>query len=118
MGDAGECAGAGRWESMRTLSEIIDSVRSGERPEYDELRYAVCALEALQTFDSMAFTRILVKRANVKIELEERHRRIKTALQTNPKAYVGWNNDPDNPEFVKRRRASIAMFEKITKGDA
>ncbi|WP_267904086.1 hypothetical protein [Pseudomonas monteilii] len=34
---------------MRTLGEIIEAARSGERPDYDELRLAVCAMDMLMT---------------------------------------------------------------------
>ncbi len=36
---------------MRTLFEIIHAAKSGERPTYEELLYALVALEALFTFD-------------------------------------------------------------------
>lgn len=107
---------------MRTLLEIIDATRDGGRPEYDELRYAVCALDALTTFDEMAL-RKLVEAENegknpvlvwsAKFQYEERFNRMKRALNADPKTWVGWDNDPDNPEFVKRRQSAIRLFENV-----
>jgi hypothetical protein len=117
---------------MRTLYEIIAATRDGERPEYDELRYAVCALESLSTFDGMAFRKLataerdgqkpFLTRSAV-FQYEEHFRRHKTALAKSPKDWVGWNNDPDNPEFLERRKSSIRLFDKVveqagTKGDS
>ncbi|WP_409317611.1 hypothetical protein [Pseudomonas sp. KCJK9016] len=39
---------------MRTLGEIIEAAKSGERPDYDDLRLAVCAMDGLTTFDRQA----------------------------------------------------------------
>lgn len=39
---------------MRTLGQIIEACRNGERPDVDELRLAVCAMDALMTFDRRA----------------------------------------------------------------
>lgn len=95
-----------------TLNEIIEAVRSGEKPEYDDLRYAVCALDALSTFDSMSFMRLACaelegKSQSTQTQWEDHFNRHKRAGDTPPKVYVGWNNDPDNPDFLARRRASM-----------
>jgi hypothetical protein len=95
-----------------TLNEIIEVVRSGEKPEYDDLRYAVCALDALSTFDRMSFMRLARaewegKSQSTQTQWEDHFNRHKRAGDTPPKVYVGWNNDPDNPDFLARRRASM-----------
>lgn len=97
-------------------------VKSGGRPEYDELRYAVCALDALTTFDQLA----LMKLANGQREGKkpvlvysaewqhsESFERMKRALAKTPKDYVGWNNDPDNQEYLDRRKANKKIAEKF-----
>ena len=43
---------------MRTLGEIIEAARSGERPDYDDLRLAVCAMDMLMTFDRQAIWKL------------------------------------------------------------
>ena len=107
---------------MRTLYEIISSTRDGEHPDYEELRYAVCALEALMTFDGHAFSKLVEAEQrgqkpsfvwSAEWQFNERFERIKRAMNKDPKEWVGWNNDPDNPEFLKRRKASIKLFNKV-----
>ena len=39
---------------MRSLYEILEATKAGEKPDYDELRYALLAMAALSVFDSMA----------------------------------------------------------------
>lgn len=75
---------------MRTLGEIIEAAKSGERPDYDELRLAVCAMDALMTFD-----------------------RVKRAMAKTPREYLGENYDPDSPAVQERRLASIALMDKF-----
>ena len=43
---------------MRSLYEILEATKAGEKPDYDELRYALLAMAALSVFDSMALMRI------------------------------------------------------------
>jgi hypothetical protein len=38
---------------MRTLSQIIEAVKGNAPVDYTELRYALCAMEALSTLDKM-----------------------------------------------------------------
>jgi hypothetical protein len=107
---------------MKSLNEIINAVRDGERPDYDDLRYAICAMEALTTFDRMAFGKLAdAERAGKKPfmntsaqwQYEEHFGRHKRAGGKPPKEYVGWNNDPDNPEFLARRGFAKKVMAKI-----
>lgn len=108
--------------SEKTLAEIIESVRDGGRPDYDDLRYAICAMEAIATFDRMAFMRLAeAEKAGKKPfmttsaqwQFEESFNRAKRAMDKPPKQYVGWNNDPDNPEFLARRKKSQRIIKAI-----
>lgn len=110
--------------SDKTLFEIISAVRDGERPDYEDLRYAICAMEALSTFDGMAFRKLAQAEREGKkpalvysaqFQWEEHFRRHKTAGEKPPKEYVGWNNDPDNPEFLRRRKLSQRVFDAAAK---
>lgn len=107
---------------MKTLEQIIEETRDGGRPTYDELRYAVCALEALSVFTNRAISTLaeaeLTKKRpfmtnSAMWQLDESIRRNKTAYKTPPKTYIGWDNDPDNPLFVQRRRESKQIMKKI-----
>lgn len=107
----------------KTLSEIVNAVRDGERPDYEDLRYAICALDALATFNRTAAMRLAeAEREGRKPFLttsaawqwEEHHRREQTALGKPPKEYIGWNNDPDNPEFLERRKQAQRFAKRFT----
>ncbi len=107
---------------MRNLGDIIELVRSGGRPDYDELRYAVCAMEGLATFDRTALMRLAeAEKSGAKLflttspsyQFEESFGRAKRAMAKSPKEWLGWNNDPDNPEFLARREQSIRLFSAI-----
>lgn len=109
-------------DASLSLGQIIEAVRSGERPGYEDLRYAICALVALSVFDSQALQRLSEaekegKRAfmvsSAEWQWNEHFERRKRALDKAPKAYVGWNNDPDNPEFLERRAQSVRLVEKL-----
>ena len=107
---------------MRTLSKIIESAKDGQTPTHDECYWAMLALEALQHFDHMDVRNIATAlnegkpsakmRANM--AMEEGFRRFKTALASNPKEWVGWRNDPANPDYQKMRVTTFKVFEKAT----
>ena len=107
---------------MRKLGEIIEAAKSGERPEYDELRLAVCAMDALMTFDRMAIWKLAEGEAEGKkpfmvwsavFQRQENFDRVKRAMAKTPREYLGPNNDPDSPAVQARRQASIALFDKL-----
>lgn len=106
---------------MQTLHEIINAVRDGEQVDYDSLRYAVCAMDALSTFDRMAFMKLAEAEregkkpfmtTSAQWQWEEHFNRQKRAGSTPPKDYVGWNNDPDNPEFRARRATAKNVMNR------
>lgn len=107
---------------MNTLDEIIEAVRNNERPDYDDLIYAICTLVALETFNMMALQKLATTEINNEPRIltgsaewqyiESYNRRIKAGNKS-PKKWVGWNNDPKNPEFRERRRAAIKIMEKV-----
>lgn len=106
---------------MQTLHEIINAVRDGEQVDYDSLRYAVCAMDALSTFDRMAFMKLAEAEregkkpfltTSAQWQWEEHFNRQKRAGGTAPKDYVGWNNDPDNPEFRARRATAKKVMNR------
>ena len=108
---------------MRTLGEISEAVRSNERPDYEELRYAVLAYQALTTFDSRALMRLSEAEREQKkpmlsnsavFQYREHFTRFKLALAKSPQEWVGWNNDPANPEFQKHRAIGLKLLDRFT----
>lgn len=106
---------------MKTLAEIIELTRNGGKPEYDELRYALCALDHLNTFDSLVFEKLAQGESRGKKpfliyssvwQRNERRDRVSRAMNKAPDEYIGWDNNPDNPEFLKRREISIGIVKR------
>ncbi len=106
---------------MKTLGEIIEAAKSGERPDYDDLRLAVCAMDALMTFDRQAIWKLAEAEAKGKKPIlvyssvwqrDENFERVKRAMEKDPRSYLGPNFDPDSPAVQKRRRMSIAIMDK------
>ncbi|MEK2607836.1 hypothetical protein WLF18_01760 [Pseudomonas shirazensis] len=107
---------------MKTLGEIIEAAKSGERPDYDELRLAVCAMDILMTFDRQAIWKWAEAESEGKkpfmvysglFQRDEQFQRIKLAMAADPKTYLGPNYDPDSPAVQERRRKSIALMDKV-----
>lgn len=109
---------------MRTLGQIIEAARAGEKPTVDELRYAVCALDILMTFDRNALFKLAEAEQKGKTPVlvysptwqrDESFNRVKRAMEKPPKEYIGPNYDPDRAEVQQRRRAAAALYEKALK---
>jgi len=104
---------------MRTLLEIIETTKDGETPAPDETYWAMLALSALSAFDSQDFHRLLYKGTNdiltPQVLGESRHQRWKAALGKSPKEWVGWNNDPSNPDYQKFRTMAFGLLDKVEK---
>ena len=101
---------------MRTLFEIIEAVKDGERPEYDELRYALLATDFMLTDISQFVLMDLYGKGKLedwdkkKYETKCEHRQ--KALNTDPKTYVG-SFDPDAPGRQKERAMHKRIFDKL-----
>ena len=101
---------------MRTLFEIVEAVKDGGCPEYDELRYALLATDFLLT-DISQFVLMdlygkgkLDDRDKKRYEMKYEHRR--KALNTDPKIYVG-SFDPDAPGRQEERAMFKRVFDKF-----
>ena len=80
------------------------------------------ALSSLLYFESSAIKDLSkAKRENKnpillydpKWQENESWNRRKNAMNTAPKKICGWNNDPQNPEYIKRVKQSEKILEKI-----
>ena len=109
---------------MKTLYETIEEVKSGGRPDYEELRFALLAMDGLRFFDSSALTKLWERERDgkynaelfgLKFEAEETFNRTKRALDVPPKQWVEETNNPDNPEYQKRREVARKIFNKMLK---
>lgn len=97
---------------MRTLFEIIESVKDGERPYYEELRYALVALDNLAWFDRKDMTKLAVAE-NVPavwgLKGNESFKRWKRAMGKDPKKWLGPGYDPDTAECQAMRKTAFAI---------
>ncbi|MFJ4386982.1 hypothetical protein ACIP02_21975 [Pseudomonas sp. NPDC089408] len=109
---------------MKTLGEIIEAAKSGERQGYDELRLAVCAMDMLMTFDRQAIWKLAEGEEKSKNpfsawsslwQRDENFTRVKRAMASDPKTYLRANYDPDSPAVQERRFMSIAIMEGVAR---
>lgn len=109
----------------RTLGEIVEACRAGERPEYDDLRLAVCCLDIMGTFDRQAMDKLAEAEREAKRpfmltsavwQQEERHSRLKRMLAKTPCEVLGASYNPDDPEVQKRRAASARILQAALDG--
>lgn len=107
---------------MRTLSEIIDAVKSNQPSTHEECIYALCALDSLATFDKMDLMKMGSDEQDGKPRLwawmryEESFNRWKLALAKSPREWLGDNNDPLNPAYQKRRRVANRILDAALDG--
>lgn len=105
---------------MRTLYEIIESAKDGNKPTHEECYWAMLAYSALLSFSASDIRKLTVENPSPLVKSflkEEHHKRLKGALGNNPKDYVGWNNDPANPEYQKMRQIGSKLVNKIIEKD-
>jgi len=97
---------------MNKLGDIINLVKNGERPPYEDLRYAICAMDSLMTFDSMLLRKLAHENEVCEYEYIKHFERRKNAYNKTPKEWIGWENDPENENYVKSRNFHIKLFNK------
>lgn len=98
---------------MRTLFEILDAVATNAPATETELRYALQVMTNLVALDRMDMRNENKRHASV--VWGESFRRHKRALAQEPTAYLGWDNDPENPEYQRRRQTSLRLAEMVMK---
>ena len=108
---------------MRTISEIVNASNANEPVTVDEARLVICCLDRLITMDRMAFMELYKAERDGKLsttnakspewQSSEHLRRTQGAYKKAPDQYLGWGNNPNNPEFLKRRKQSMAVMNKV-----
>lgn len=92
---------------VKTLAEIITECKDGKMPEYDELRYAVVALDILlaQTNRDLRQASSLKSEFLRRFALQRSDEVKHIAYNNPPKEWLGEMYDPDNPDTQRRRNA-------------
>ncbi len=107
---------------MRNLSDIIEDCKTNGRPDYDELRYSVLLMTGILNLVNGELTKLYVegKMPNEFIRGLKLNGGICSmygkALIKSPKEYLGWNNDPENPEYQKFHTMGSKLVEKALEG--
>ncbi len=103
--------------SEKNLYQIIEQAKDGNKPTYDECYWSMLVLDSLLTFSSEDLR--LAKKSPKMIDfiISESHKRIKNALGKIPKNFIGWENDPANPEHQKFRKLALKLFDKALKDE-
>jgi hypothetical protein len=107
---------------MRTLYDIIEATKKNEKPEYDELRYSLLALTGILNLVNSELTTLYVegKMPNEfirKLKLDGICSMYGKALRKPPKEYLGWNNDPENPDYQRFHEIGLKLVDKALKGE-
>jgi hypothetical protein len=100
---------------MHTLLDTIRDIKDNKKPDYEDLRYAVLALLKLN-----AVTQSILEDVSSDTpvgSLASKKRKIKLlfsqALITSPKEFVGWKDDPENPEYQRYRQVSKRILNRF-----
>jgi hypothetical protein len=104
---------------MRKLADIIEDCKLNKRPEYDELRYAVIALTSLMNMSSGKLMRFYKEDTKPidKLLIDNFYNAYHTALNKSPKDWLGWNNDPENPEYQRFHAIGSKLVDKALNGE-
>ncbi len=102
---------------MRTLFEIVEAAKANQPTTHEECLYALLAYSGLSYFDSSSLQHLAFEPSRFRTperEAEESHRRWKMALNKSPKDWLGWNNDPKNPDCQRFHEVALKLFDKFT----
>jgi hypothetical protein len=103
---------------MRTTYEIIELAQDGGLPEYDELLYALLAVNANATMDrNKLYEHMLAEQPKElffrKLLAENSYNATRTMLNKSPKEWLGDEFDPRNQDYQKRRKTHRKIAEKF-----
>jgi len=104
---------------MRELNEIIEDCKLNKEADNTELKYAVITLTSLMNMASSTLRSLYKDDMNlfVKMKFDNIHNAYHTALNKSPKDWLGWNNDPENPEYQRFHAMGSRLVEKALKGE-
>lgn len=104
---------------MKSLGEIIEHAKQGHMPTHEECYWAMLALDGLSSFDRSDFQRLINPSKFMTPErvYNNRVERMKRTLSTDPKKWLGPNENPRTESYQKRRKISLAIFEKALNGE-
>lgn len=108
---------------MRNLSDVIEDCKTNGRPDYEELRYSVLVMTGVLNMVNSELIKLYVegKMPNKFIRKMKLDGGVCTmyrnALNKSPKDYLGWNNDPENPEYQKFHAMGNKLADMALRGE-
>lgn len=101
--------------TVRTLYEIVDGAKDGNRPTHEECYYAMLVLAGLLNMASKDISDMA--HGNHKwdeMTAEEAFQRNKAAYDADVRAYLG-DNVPGNPQYDQFRAWGQSIIDKVLK---
>jgi hypothetical protein len=104
---------------MKNLSEIIENCKLDKSVDNEDLQYAVIALTKIANMGASTIRHLYKEEARLsdKLRCENFHKAYNSALNKHPKEWIGWNDDPKNPEYQKFYAWGGKLIEKAIKGE-
>ncbi len=103
---------------MRNLYDILEDTKNNKKPDYEELRYALLVYADLFHMEHRNYRDILLRYKSIPKHIRELKAQnsfdmYKKALNTSPKDYLGWENDPENSEYQRFRKIGNKLINEI-----
>lgn len=105
--------------NMRNMSEIIEDCKLNKPVDNTELRYSVIALTNLVNMAISALNGFYKDDIKIfeKMRIENIHNAYRTVLNKSPKDWLGWDSDPENPEYQRFHEMGNKLVDKTLKGE-
>lgn len=108
--------------AMRNLHEIIEDCKLNKKPDYDELKYALLVMSGVLNLVNYELCKLYAegKMPNEfirKLKLDGICSMYRKALNKPPKEYLGWGNDPENPEYQRFHAIGNTLVDLAIKGE-
>lgn len=103
---------------MRTLDEIIEAIKTNEPVTHDEATYSVLVLSSLMNVISYKFHDLLINGwSQLKKDLYLKGKsQYSSALVVPPDKFMGWDNDPKNPDYQKFHKMGLKLADAAMNG--
>lgn len=107
---------------MRSLFEIVESVKDDQPVETDELKYALLAYVSMFNIEHQQLRKELLRekpspKVIADMKLNNSFEMYNKALNMSPKEWLGHANDPRNAEYQKRRSIGKSIVDHVIENE-
>ena len=102
---------------MKSLSDIIDSAKGGQKPTHEECYYSMLVLVGLMNMTWSTLEHVEKEQTSTMFRLlflDEWFKRYRWALRADPVKYLG-DNVPGNPEYDEFHKLGLKLIERFSK---